>query len=151
MIISDTKETMLLLARYMARDGMDLGEIAKELGITKKKLLALLDEDGELKKDVLYSKKLTQFRIEDALIKRATGTTAVEIKKTEKDGKTETVTITKDIPADSTALLFWLKNRYPDRWREKIAQNSDTNEKLCAIMEGIDLLAEENAGGEKGK
>lgn len=34
-------------------------------------------------------------------------------------------TVTKEIPPDIRALLFWLKNRRPDRWQER-ARDEDT-------------------------
>ena len=37
-----------------------------------------------------------------------------------KDGKMEiTKKVTKKIVPDVTAQIFWLKNRQPDRWRDK--------------------------------
>jgi len=27
--------------------------------------------------------------------------------------------VTKTVPPDTTALIFWLKNRRPDNWRDK--------------------------------
>ncbi len=34
--------------------------------------------------------------------------------------------VTKEVPPDVRALLFWLKNRCPDRWRDRIEQPDDT-------------------------
>lgn len=65
---------------------------------------------------------------EDALLKRALGFVHEEIYSEDiidKDsGRITNLTkrkvIRKNVPPDVRALLFWLKNRYPDRWKDKI-------------------------------
>lgn len=37
----------------------------------------------------------------------------------------KTKIITKEVPSDVTACIFWLKNRQPDQWREKVAPEED--------------------------
>ena len=69
-----------------------------------------------------------QKETEDALLKRALGFTQEEIYSEDiidKDSGEITnlakrKVIRKTIPPDVRALLFWLKNRYPERWKEKI-------------------------------
>ena len=41
------------------------------------------------------------------------------------------------VPPDTTAQIFWLKNRRPDRWRDKPVElsNSETNNLLEAIAD----------------
>ena len=77
-------------------------------------------------------------------MKKALGSTSVEIKETEKQTGTETVKVTKEIPADTSALQFWLKNRCPDRWCDNANEHGETIEKLEKIMEGITLLSEQS-------
>ena len=35
--------------------------------------------------------------------------------------------VKKTVPPDVRALLFWLKNRYPESWRERIKNYDDEN------------------------
>ena len=35
------------------------------------------------------------------------------------NGTTKSKTVIKHIPGDTTAQIFWLKNRKPDVWRDK--------------------------------
>lgn len=72
------------------------------------------------------------YEVENALYKRATGYT-VKLKKPIKVKTTKRVTgkgeVTEErieyadeeqyIPPDTTAQIFWLKNRRPDKWRDK--------------------------------
>ncbi len=67
-------------------------------------------------------------RIEEALLKRALGFSVEEsVSEDIVDKKTgETLENTKrrvtrkEVPPDVRALLFWLKNRRPGRWRDRI-------------------------------
>ena len=35
--------------------------------------------------------------------------------------------VKKTVPPDVRALLFWLKNRYPESWRERVENYDDDN------------------------
>ena len=72
------------------------------------------------------------------MLKRALGYDYTEqrIEKSDKDG-TKIVQILKHVPADTTAQIFWLKNRKPDVWRdrrEKDSGNEDENESGVLIV-----------------
>ncbi len=77
-----------------------------------------------------------QDKIEKALLKRALGFKQQEIYSEDViDRKTGECTeqakrkiVTKEVPPDVRALLFWLKNRRPRRWREKIEPPDDSCE-----------------------
>ena len=89
--------------------------------------------------------------VENALLKRALGFTYEETvtdveriptSKTDEDGCpifteiVKTRTITKTALPDTTAPIFWLKNRRPDKWRDKPIEIEDkgTMEKLDAML-----------------
>lgn len=56
--------------------------------------------------------------VEASLFSRATGFRQVEEKLVFKDGKWERAKTLKVHPPDTTAAIFWLKNRQPENWRE---------------------------------
>ena len=59
-------------------------------------------------------------RVERSLYERATGYTCPETKTASHEGKiTDQVTVEKHYPPETTAAIFWLKNRQPDKWRDK--------------------------------
>ena len=70
---------------------------------------------------------------EDALLKRALGFTQEEIYSEDiidKDSGEITSlakrkVIRKTVPPDVRALLFWLKNRYPERWKDKVESSAE--------------------------
>lgn len=113
-----------------ARDGLTDEQIAHNIGITtttlydwKKKYSAFSDA---LKK----GKEVVDIQVENALLKRALGYSYTETTRERlENGKMEvTKTVTKEVQPDTTAQIFWLKNRRPDRWRDK--QNVELDGKL---------------------
>ena len=66
--------------------------------------------------------------VEKALLQRALGCRQQEIHAEDlidkKSGEvlevTRRRTVTKEVPPDVRALLFWLKNRAPERWRDRV-------------------------------
>ncbi len=41
------------------------------------------------------------------------------------DGKKRITTIEKEVPPDVTAQIYWLKNRQPQKWRDKPAEEKE--------------------------
>ncbi len=72
--------------------------------------------------------------VEAALLRRALGFQQQEVysedivdrKSGEVLDSAKRKTVTKEVPPDVRALLFWLKNRCPDRWRDRIEPQDDT-------------------------
>ena len=71
-------------------------------------------------------KEVVDVEVENALLKRALGYTYTETTKERgvnpETGKVELITtkvVTKEVVPDTTAQIFWLKNRRPDLWRDK--------------------------------
>lgn len=63
-----------------------------------------------------------------SLYRRATGYSHPETHISNYQGEIIKTEITKHYPPDTTACIFWLKNRQPDKWRDKI--NIDSNVKF---------------------
>ena len=59
----------------------------------------------------------------NSLLHRAIGYTAKETKVFMNNGEPVTVEVDKHYPPDVTACIFWLKNRLPDEWRDKVEQS----------------------------
>ena len=63
--------------------------------------------------------KIDTEMVEGAQLHRALGYEHKEDKVFNANGHPLVVPTTKHYPPDSTALIFWLKNRNPSRWRDK--------------------------------
>ena len=116
----------LLLVESWARNGLTDEQIAKNLGISKVTLYKYINEHTELSELLKKGKEVIDIEVENALLKRALGYKYNETTKEKvlnKDtGQYElqtTKVVTKEVVPDTTAQIFWLKNRKPLEWRDK--------------------------------
>lgn len=58
--------------------------------------------------------------VAEALFKRATGYSCPETKVIVVDGAVVTADTIKHFPPDTTACIFWLKNRQPKLWKDRV-------------------------------
>ena len=59
-------------------------------------------------------------RVEKSLLERATGYSHEAVKIfCDKDGHITEAPYTERYPPDPTSMIFWLKNRQPQKWRDK--------------------------------
>lgn len=108
------------------RNGADNEIISKKLGCGKTTLSKLIKNYPQFKKIIKESKEDADLAVESALYKRALGfdfeetTTKVILSKDGTSGTTTEVSKTKKhIAPDTTAGIYWLKNRRPEAWRDK--------------------------------
>lgn len=103
-----------------ARDGLTEQQIATNMGICWDTLHVWKQRFPEILRALKKGKEVVDIQVENALLKRAMGYTSVEIIR-ERVGSELVVVkeITKEVPPDTTAQIFWLKNRRPDAWRDK--------------------------------
>lgn len=113
-------EEGLLKIQGWARDGLTEEQIAHNMGIAvstlgnwKKSYLEILEA---LKK----GKEVVDIQVENALLKRALGYEFVETtRELTESGFEITKEVTKQQAPDTTAAIFWLKNRKPNEWRDR--------------------------------
>ena len=146
--LTDDGRTLL---QGWARDGLIDEQIAEKCGITRSTLSEWKKKYPDISNALKKGKEIVDREVENALLKKAKGYN-VEIKKTFKVRKIDYDSSGKKIreyeelqagydevhvPADTTAQIFWLKNRRPDRWRDKPVElsNSETNNLLEAIAD----------------
>lgn len=117
-----TPDGLLLLEGY-ARDGLTDEQIAGKIGINPATLYKWIDRFGEIGEAIKRGKAPVDFEVENALLKRARGYEYEEVvTEVYGDGKKHVKKIKRHVPPDVTAQIFWLKNRRPDRWRDKPAE-----------------------------
>ena len=108
-----------------AREGLTDAQIAVKMGINVSTLYKYQNEHNEIIDALKRGKAPVDNEVENALLKRAKGGFEVKEKRIEKwkdaDGveREHTVIITREVPPDTTAQIFWLKNRRPDLWRDR--------------------------------
>ncbi|QIK58283.1 helix-turn-helix domain-containing protein [Erysipelothrix sp. HDW6A] len=126
-------ESGLLRIQGWARDGLTNEDIAKNIGINPKTLYDWINKWPEIEKALRLGKEPADRKVENALFNKAVGYTYIEevpIKTKEvlynENGKRKSeketihmVEVTKHVPPETTAAIFWLKNRKPGDWRDK--------------------------------
>ena len=131
----------LTLLEGWARDGLTDEQIAGNIGINTSTLYDWKNKFPKISEALKKGKEVVDIQVENALLKRALGYEFQEtrVEKSDKDG-TKIIQILKHIPADTTAQIFWLKNRRPDKWRDKpeMPGDSDMLKKVKELLEGID-------------
>lgn len=87
-------EDGLLLLEGWARDGLTDEQIAQKIGISSTTFYRWQQEHREIREALKRGKAPVDFEVENALLNKARS-------------------------GDITAIIFWLKNRRPDKWRDK--------------------------------
>lgn len=132
----------LLKVESWARDGLIDEQIACNIGITTKTLYEWKNKYSVISDALKKGKEIIDIQVENALLKRALGYEYEEIKQViEKDDKgndKKRVEKTKKyVIPDTTAQIYWLKNRKPEQWREKREveiSNTQSSNKLDEIL-----------------
>ena len=107
----------LILLQGWARDGLKDEQIAHNMGIRRTTLYDWKNKYQDINDALKKGKEIVDYEVENALLKRA------------KQG-------------DVTAQIFWLKNRRPEKWRDKVQFTDETSlKKLDSLIEAIDKKA----------
>ncbi len=144
-----TEEGLLLLQGW-ARDGLTDEQIAENMGISRSTLNEWKKKYSDISYTLKKGKEIVDRQVENALLKRALGYTTKEITKGIIDtGELVTIKeVIKEVPPDTTAQIFWLKNRKPNEWRDKreIAEDnglSEIDEWIEAVIDNEGKIKDE--------
>ncbi len=113
-------EEGLLQVEGWARDGLTNEDISKNMGIHRATLQKWMNLFPDLSEALRMGKEPADRAIENSLYKRAHGyTEAVQKVKVLNDGTIVRYEEEVYFPPDTTAMIFWLKNRKPEDWRDQ--------------------------------
>ena len=128
-------EDGLLCIEGWARDGLSDSQIAQNIRISVQTYYEWQRRFPSFREAIKKGKAPVDFKVENALLKRALGYSYIETTtdfelvdtgKTDEDGKPimekkvkSVRSVKKEVAPDVGAQAFWLKNRRPDVWREK--------------------------------
>ena len=103
-----------------ARDCLTDEQLAAKIGITATTLYDWKNKYPVISEALKRGKEVVDVEVENALLKRAMGYEYTETRtETADDGTVKTIVMQKTMPPDTTAQIFWLKNRRPAVWRDK--------------------------------
>lgn len=109
----------LLKLEAWARDGLTDEQIAHNMGVSTATLYNYKRDHLEILEALKKGKEVVDIQVENALLKRALGYSYEEKKVEVSEEGTKVTKTIKEVVPDTTAQIFWLKNRRPDRWRDK--------------------------------
>ncbi|MEE0740779.1 MAG: transposase [Emergencia sp.] len=127
------------------RNGATDETIAKKLGVAYSTFRTYRNEYPELQKSMKYAKEHADLEVEAALYKRAVGYSYDEVTI---EGGVETKRVTKEVVPDTTAQIFWLKNRKAGEWKDK--QNMELSGSLERQKSKLDDLIGQLRGDDDG-
>ena len=107
----DVKNKLILVEGW-ARDGLTNEQIAENLNIGKTTFYKMLKEYPELFEHLKKGKEVVDYEVENALLKNA-------------------------LEGNITAQIYWLKNRRPKKWRDKIEVEDKDLSKVEELLNKI--------------
>ena len=114
----DIKDKLGLVEGWK-RDGLTDEQIAHNLGVSKHLIIKWKKEKPDFMEAIKKGKEVSDYELENALHKRATG---YYYKEETVTNKGDVVQIEKYEHANPTSLIFALKNRLPAKYRDKVEQ-----------------------------
>ena len=100
----------LKLLEGWARDGLTDEDIAANMGIVVSTLYDWKKKYSEISEALKKSKEAVDYKVENALLQSA-------------------------LAGNTTAQIFWLKNRRPDKWRDKQETKIEAGDNLAEAIE----------------
>lgn len=133
-----TEDNLIRIAAW-TRNGLSEEQIAKNFGISYNtfKRAKKDPEYGELiTAALIQTKDVVDMQVENMLYKRAMGYEYDEVKEEYESGILVKRTVTKKVVVpDTSAQIFWLKNRKPSEWRDRReVDNTVALEKLDMVL-----------------
>lgn len=111
-------------ARKLCEKGFTDKDLADFFEVDESTINRWKDKYEEFCASIKSAKAYSDDAIVNSLYHKALGYTLTEEKEEESTGgegggQTKIVKTTKQVAGDTTAMIFWLKNRQPEKWREK--------------------------------
>lgn len=134
----------LELIQNWCKDGLIELEICKRLGVGVSTFAKYKNDNSELREALKNGKEEIDYMVENALLKRALGHKIKELKKTtNEEGEESMVEIIKEVPAEVVACIFWLKNRKPEKWRDKPKEQVEDTSDPVKLAEALLKMSDE--------
>lgn len=145
-----TPEGLTLLNGW-ARDGLTDEQIAKNMQISTSTYYDYRKKYVEISEALKKGKDIVDYEVEASLLKKCFGYNAkvkknMKVKRVEynddgyKSNEYEEIIEVYDevhVPADTTAQIFWLKNRKPEKWREKQENINNNDDEGVTIIDDL--------------
>lgn len=115
------------VVKMLATKGFTDKEMSMFLGVSEQTFNNWKKKHPEFFESLKGWKTEADSKVEKSLYERATGYSCPEYRVFNNDGEAMVVPTVKYYPPDTTAAIFWLKNRKPQQWRDKQEVDSTVN------------------------
>lgn len=136
-----------------ARDGLTIDEIAEQMGTVRRTLNRWRGKNMQIQEAIAQNKDVADRKVEGALIKSALGYEYTETKTTVEIGadgerRQKVEKYERYSKPDTMAMLFYLKNRKPEVWRDSQQLDLKATVGLVQIVDDIpkQIIEGEEAG-----
>ena len=145
------QEDNLIRIESWARMGLTDEQIAKNMGVNKTTLYDWMKKFPNISNSIKKGKAPIDFEVENALFKRAIGYEYEEVETIieEIDGKQRKriKKIKKVALPETSAMIFWLKNRKPKEWRKlNPVVEAKLNAETEKLLKEAESLSNESTG-----
>src|SRR5690606_22212030 len=110
-------------------------ELAEFFGVTERTINAWKGAHPKFLHALKEGKQLADAQVAEKLFQRAIGYSHPDVHISNFQGIITQTPITKHYPPDPTSMIFWLKNRRPDLWRDKPEPEDDDGKVLPVKVE----------------
>lgn len=120
------------IAKKMCELGATDADIIEAIGVARSTFYKWRNEHPEFSDALKVGKSPADERVEMSLYKKAVGYTQENVKIFQFQGQEVIVPYTEVVAPDTTAAIFWLKNRRPEQWRAN-PDGGDNDDKPITI------------------
>lgn len=129
------KKEFCIQAEKLCRKGFTDKELADFFEVQEQTINNWKKDHPEFLESLKTGKRHSDSKVEDALYNRALGYEVQEVKEEIEGGTvTKTTRTTRQQAGDTTAQIFWLKNRQPEKWRDKTETKVTMSDDFDALM-----------------
>ena len=136
-----TSDGLTLLGGW-AKEGLTDTQISKNMNISRSTLNEWKKKYSDISDTLKKEKEIVDYEVENALLKRALGYKYKEVTKerilnpiTSSYELRVTKEVEKEVAPDVGAAMAWLKNRKPDKWRDKPQLKDEEDDGVVIIDE----------------
>jgi len=106
-------------AKILCKKGFTDDELAKFFSVNQDTINNWKKQFPLFFESLKTGKKMADAQVEASLFQRAIGYSVPDVHVSSYEGDITVTPIIKHYPPDTTAQIFWLKNRQPKKWRDK--------------------------------
>jgi hypothetical protein len=138
----------LPVARQLALLGAKNADLAQAFEVEERTIERWIARDSEFCRVLKSAKAAADARVERSLFDRATGYRCEDTHFSAYEGKVTATPYTRQYPPDPVSCIFWLKNRRPDLWRDRIEAKMEVSTVAgvpAEVLENLRKLARQAA------